>query len=127
MKGFVEFIRKQGVVGLAIGFIVGLATAAVVNSLVKDLINPLIGLIVRSQNLDTLAFHLGKATFTYGAFISALINFVVILAVIYLLFKVTRLEKLDIEEEKDKDWEEPGRSGKSGPLSSPFPLRQVTI
>lgn len=69
MKGFMEFVRKQGIVGLAIGFIVGLATAAVVSSL-----------------------HLGKATFSYGAFIAALINFIVILAVIYLVFKVTRLE-----------------------------------
>ncbi|MCJ7745782.1 MAG: MscL family protein [Actinobacteria bacterium] len=81
---------------------IGLATAAVVSSLVKDLINPLIGLIVQSKNLDTLVFHLGKATFSYGAFIAALINFIVILAVIYLVFKVTRLEKLDIEEEKEK-------------------------
>lgn len=103
MKDFMEFIRKQGVVGLAIGFIVGLATAAVVSSLVKDLINPLIGLIVQTKNLETRAFHLGKATFSYGAFISALIDFVVILAVIYLLFKVAGLEKLDIEEEKDED------------------------
>lgn len=101
MKGFIEFVRKQGVVGLAIGFIVGGATGVVVNALVRDLVNPLIGLVLRTRNLNTLVFHLNKATFRYGQFISVLINFLVILAVVYILFKVLGLEKLDIEEEKD--------------------------
>jgi len=103
MKGFVEFVRKQGVVGLAIGFIVGAATGVVVTALVRDLVNPLIGLILQTRNLNTLVFHINKATFRYGEFISVLINFAVILAVVYIFFKVLRLEKLDIEEEKDKE------------------------
>jgi large conductance mechanosensitive channel len=100
MKGFVEFIRKQGVVGLAIGFIVGVATGVVVNALVADFINPIIGAIIGQANLDTLTFTIGDAVFNYGHFISVLINFVIILAVVYLIFKVLRLEKLDIEEEE---------------------------
>jgi large conductance mechanosensitive channel len=103
MKGLVEFIRKQGVVGLAIGFIVGVAVGAVVNSLVTDLVNPLIGLVFQTRNLNTLVFHINKATFRYGNFIAILINFVVILAVVYLIFKVSGLEKLDIEEEGERD------------------------
>lgn len=101
MKGFMEFVRKQGVVGLAVGFIVGLATASVVTALVGDLINPVIGAIVGQGSLDTLTFTIGDAVFSYGHFIGVLINFVIILAVVYLLFKVLRLEKLDIEEEED--------------------------
>ncbi len=103
MKDLIEFIRKQGVVGLAIGFIVGVAVGQVVNSLVTDLVNPVIGLIVGNRNLDELVFHAGKATFNYGHFIGVLINFIIILAVVYFLFKVLRLERLDMEkEEEDK-------------------------
>lgn len=101
MKSFIEFIRKQGVVGLAVGFIIGLATAAVVTALVGDLINPIIGAIIGQGSLDTLTFTIGDAVFNYGHFIGVLINFVVILAVVYLIFKMLRLEKLDIEEEEE--------------------------
>ncbi len=100
MKGFVEFIRKQGVVGLAVGFIIGLATAGVVTAMVNDLINPIIGAIIGQGSLDTLTFTIGDAVFNYGHFIGVLINFVIILAVVYLIFKVLRLDKLDIEEEE---------------------------
>ena len=103
MKGFMEFIRKQGVVGLAIGFIVGVAVSGLVTSLVNDLINPLVGLIIQTNNLDTLTFKLGDATFKYGSFIGVLINFIIILAVVYFGFKALRLEKLDLEEEEEKD------------------------
>jgi large conductance mechanosensitive channel len=101
VKDFMEFIRKQGVVGLAVGFIIGLATAAVVTALVGDLINPIIGAIIGQGSLDTLTFTIGDAVFNYGHFIGVLINFVIILAVVYLLFKLLRLEKLDIEEEEE--------------------------
>jgi large conductance mechanosensitive channel len=100
MKGFVEFIRKQGVVGLAVGFIIGLATAGAVTAMVNDLINPIIGAIIGQGSLDTLTFTIGDAVFNYGHFIGVLINFVIILAVVYLIFKVLRLDKLDIEEEE---------------------------
>ncbi len=97
LAGFLEFIRKHGVVGLAIGFIVGVATATVVNALVSDFINPVIGLIVGKANLDTLTFTISNATFNYGHFISILINFMVILAVVYFGFKALRLDKLDLK------------------------------
>jgi large conductance mechanosensitive channel len=102
MKGFIEFIRKQGVVGLAIGFIIGAATGAVVASLVKNLINPLIAMIFGKPDLSSMTFTINNAVFNYGTFINALIDFIVILLVIYLLFKVLRLEKLDLEEEEEK-------------------------
>jgi large conductance mechanosensitive channel len=97
LAGFVEFVRTHGVVGLAIGFIVGVATATVVNALIGDFINPIIGLIVGKANLDTLTFTVKDATFNYGHFISVLINYIVILAVVYFGFKALRLEKLDIK------------------------------
>jgi large conductance mechanosensitive channel len=96
LQGFVEFIRKQGVVGLAIGFIIGVAVGGVVTSFVNDLINPIIGAIIGQGSLDTLTFTIGDAVFNYGHFIGVLINFVVILAVVYFGFKALRLEKLDV-------------------------------
>ena len=102
MKGFIDFVRKQGVVGLAVGFIIGTATAVVVNSLVTDLISPIIGAVIGQASLDTLTFTIGDSVFNYGHFITVLINFVAILGVVYLLFKVLRLEKLDAEEEEEK-------------------------
>lgn len=102
MKGFIEFIRKQGVIGLAIGFIVGAATGVVVSALVNDLITPVIAMILGKQDLNALTFTINNAVFSYGHFISVLINFVIILAVVYLIFKVLGLEKLDVEEEEGK-------------------------
>lgn len=102
MKGFVEFIRKQGVIGLAIGFIIGVAVGGVVKSLVTDLINPLVGLVFQTSNLNSLTFTINKATFNYGNFLGVLIDFVIVLAVIYLVFKVAGLEKLDLPEDDEE-------------------------
>jgi large conductance mechanosensitive channel len=103
LKGFMEFIRKQGVVGLAIGFIVGVAVSGVVNSLVTDIINPFIGMIIGTNNLNRLTFTVGDAVFRYGSFIAVLINLVIILAVVYFGFKALRLEKLDLAEEEEEE------------------------
>jgi len=73
----------------------------VVNALVKDIINPLIGLIVQTKNLDSLTFTISKATFHYGNLISVIMSFVSILAVVYIFFKVMKLEKLDLPDEDE--------------------------
>lgn len=100
MKGFIEFIRNQGVVGLAIGFIVGGAISSLVASLVTDIINPIVGIILGDfGDLSTLSFHVGSAVVTYGKFISGLINFIILCAVVYTVFIVLRLNKLDKKKE----------------------------
>lgn len=89
---FFDFIREQGVVGLAIGFILGGATNGLVKSLVDDIVNPLIGLLFSKQ--DSLAgLMLGPVGL--GRFISSLIDFIVLAAVVYFVFRGLRLEKLD--------------------------------
>jgi large conductance mechanosensitive channel len=95
IAGFVDFVRKTGVVGIAIAFIIGAAVGVVVAALISDLINPIIGAIFHTSNLDSLTFTVGSATFTYGHFIGIVINFIIILAVVYLIFKVLGLERLD--------------------------------
>ncbi|HET8581382.1 MAG TPA: MscL family protein [Candidatus Paceibacterota bacterium] len=90
--GFVEFIREQGVVGLAIGFILGGAVNTVVQSLVNSIINPLITLGFGS--IKTLsAWSVGPVG--VGAFLSALINLIIMAAVVYFIFKGLGLDHLD--------------------------------
>lgn len=100
MTGFIDFIRQRGVVGLAIGFILGGAISKTVASLVEDVINPLIGLALGKINLVDKAFTLGSASIRYGSFISTIINFVIVAAFVYFGFKMLRLEKLDKKKQK---------------------------
>lgn len=78
--------------GLAIGFIVGTATAAVVKSLIENLISPIIAMVAGKANIGDLTFTVNNAVFRYGSFIMAVIDFIVILAVVYFGFKALRLE-----------------------------------
>ena len=96
MKGFVEFIRTQGVVGLAVGFILGGAVSDLVKSLIDNIINPLLGILLnQAKGLTEAAFVLGGANIKYGALINTLINFCVIAAVVYFGIKKLGLDKLD--------------------------------
>lgn len=96
MKGFIEFIRSQGVVGLAVGFILGKAVSDVVGSIVSDLVNPIIGIALgKFGDLSALSLHVLSANITYGKFISILINFVIIAFVVYFGVKKLKLDKLD--------------------------------
>jgi len=101
VSGFVTFIREQGVVGFAIGFILGGSISKVVASLVSDIINPLIGIVLGgTEGLAARAVTIGKATIFYGKFISTLIDFLILAAVVYFVFKGLGLEKLDKKKEK---------------------------
>ena len=100
MKDFIQFIREQGVIGLAIGFILGGAVSAVVASLVKDIINPILGLVLGSaEGLATASFGIFGAQIMWGSFVSVIINFLVIAAVVYFGFKGLGLDKLDAKKE----------------------------
>ncbi len=96
MKGFIDFIRTQGAVGLAVGFILGKAVSDVVASIVNDLINPIIGIVLgRLGDLSALSLHILSANITYGKFISIVINFVIVAFVVYYGVKKLGLDRLD--------------------------------
>lgn len=95
--GFISFIREQGVVGFAIGFILGGAVSGVVKALVDDIINPLIGMAFGSVK-SLSGWMVGPVAM--GDFISVLINFVIIAAVVYFLFKGLHLDRLDTKKEE---------------------------
>ncbi|MCL5410699.1 MAG: MscL family protein [Patescibacteria group bacterium] len=100
--GFIDFVKEQGVVGLAVGFILGGATASVVTSLVADIINPLLGLLGGAKNLSEASLRIGSATIMWGNFASTLINFIIVAAVVYFAVKGLGLDKLDKKKEESK-------------------------
>lgn len=92
LSDFITFIREKGVLGLAIGIIVGGAVSKMVSAIVNDLVNPLIGAITGTGNgLAALAYTVPftQITFKWGDFLSNLIEFVSILAVVYVIFVKT--------------------------------------
>lgn len=93
--GFINFIREQGVVGLAIGFILGGAVSKLVSALVENIINPIVGLALGKVDLAEKVVTLGTASLKWGAFVSTLIDFVIIAGVVYWGFKALGLTKID--------------------------------
>ena len=96
MSGFIEFIRKQGVVGLAVGFILGGAVSKLASALVQDIINPIIGIFLgKVEGLENASFSIGLAKILWGDFVSVLVDFIVIAFVVYFGIKLLKLDKLD--------------------------------
>lgn len=98
MKEFITFIREKGVLGLSVGIIVGGAVTKLVTSIVDNLISPLVGAITGvAGNLNTLAYTvpLTTITFKYGAFMSSVIDFTAVLAVVYFVFVKSPINKID--------------------------------
>jgi len=85
MKDFKEFLLRGNLVDMAVGIVIGVAFAAVVTALVADLITPLIAAIGGQPNFNNLSFSVNSSHFLYGAFINALLTFLVIAAVVFFL------------------------------------------
>jgi large conductance mechanosensitive channel len=83
MSDFKAFLLRGNLVDTAVGIVIGLAFAAVITAFVGDLITPLIAAIGGNPDFSALSFRINKSHFLYGAFLNALITFVVIAAVIF--------------------------------------------
>jgi large conductance mechanosensitive channel len=83
LKGFREFITRGNVVDLAVGIIIGAAFGAVITSLTNDVIMPFIGAIIGKPSFTDLTLTIGDGVIRYGAFITALVNFVILAAAVY--------------------------------------------
>ncbi|MEY8584880.1 MULTISPECIES: large-conductance mechanosensitive channel protein MscL [Ligilactobacillus] len=100
LKEFKEFIGRGNVLDLAVGVIIGSAFTAIVNSLVTNLINPFIGLFLGKIDLSDLQLVIGGTTFKFGAFLNAVINFLIIAFVVFLIVKaVNKVMPKKVEEE----------------------------
>lgn len=109
LNEFKTFIARGNVIDLAVGIIIGAAFTAIVNSLVTDLINPIIGLVTGGMDFTNLFIDLkggdypslkaardaGAPVFAYGAFITAVINFLIVAWAVFLLVKgVNKIQTL---------------------------------
>jgi large conductance mechanosensitive channel len=101
--GFMNFIREQGVVGLAVGLAIGTAAGASVKVIVDNLISPLVALITQGVDLSKLSWdvHVGAETvkFGWGAVVSSLITLVATAFVVYMVIHLAKLDRLDKKKE----------------------------
>ena len=102
VKGFVDFIRTQGVVGLAVGLVLGGAVSVMVKSLIDNIVMPPIGLLLGSaEGLKGLSVVIGTTSdgvstvLNYGIFINDFINFIIIAVVVYLVVHLLKIDRLD--------------------------------
>ena len=102
-KGFIaefkQFIARGNVLDLAVGVIIGGAFSAITNSLVNDIINPAIGLFFNAD-FSNVGIHIGDVTIGVGSFINAIINFLIVAFVLFMVIKtVNALHKKPAEPE----------------------------
>jgi large conductance mechanosensitive channel len=102
MGGFKKFLLRGNLVELAVAVVIGLAFSAVIAAFVADLITPLIAAIGGQPDFGGLSFTVNHSTFRYGAFLNALIAFVIIAAVVY-FFVVVPVNRLLAMSEKEQE------------------------
>lgn len=83
LREFRDFLLRGNIVELAIAFVMGVAFAAVVNSLVDNLVMPVIAMLIGEPDFNDLTFTINDAVFRYGAFITDVIQFLAIAAAVF--------------------------------------------
>lgn len=109
IKEFKEFISRGNVIDLAVAVVIGGAFTKIVNSLVDDIIMPIIGVIIGGINFEHLMVTVGTAEIKYGMFIQAVVNFLLIAFVIFSIIKAINTfnkKKEDAPEEPEKPSED---------------------
>jgi large conductance mechanosensitive channel len=104
LQGFTDFVREQGVAGLAIGVVLGTQIKTLVDQLVASFITPLLGLLLPGGgNLVQKTFHMSfrgkEQDFAWGAFVAQFISFLAVAAIIYIAVKRLKLDKFDKKKE----------------------------
>ncbi|MAZ29878.1 large conductance mechanosensitive channel protein MscL [bacterium] len=104
MKGFVDefkaFAMKGNVIDLAVAVVIGAAFGKIVSALVDNIITPFIGLLMGGVDFSSLSYTVGDAVMTYGAFIQAIIDFVIVAFVIFLVVKgINKAQSMGAEDE----------------------------
>lgn len=88
MNGFIKFISRGNVIDLAVAVIIGAAFTSIVNSLVEGIFNPLIAAIFNADEIAKATLTIGSVSFGIGQVIAAVINFLLIAAVVYFVIIV---------------------------------------
>lgn len=93
-REFVEFLKHYGVIGLAIAVIIGGKLNALVDAVVKELLMPIIGLMIPGGNWRELAFTIGETKFGVGPILAALVDFLIVAFVVFVIAKRVLREEL---------------------------------
>ena len=122
---FKEFISRGDVVSMAVGIIVGSTFTAIVNSLVKDIITPFIGVLMGGANFSELAWTIGEAQIMYGSFIQAVINFLITAFVLFCVVKAMNTLK-QLGEKKKAEVEAAKAAEPAAPAPTPEDIVLLT-
>jgi len=94
LKEFKEFLNEYKVMALAVAFIIGIAAADLIQSLVNNIIMPVIASFIPGGAWEEATFSLGPAMIRWGAFVSSVINFLIIALVVFMVARrVMKQEK----------------------------------
>lgn len=107
LKEFKEFISRGNVIDLAVALIMGAAFTNIVQALVKDVITPLLGIFLGGVDFSGLAITIGHSSIKYGSFIQAVINFLIIGFVVFIIVKA--INKIESKIEQDVLHREDGK------------------
>ncbi len=107
IKEFKEFINKGNVMDMAVGIIIGGAFTAIVNSLVESILMPIIGAISGGKSVADMSVTIGNAAIGYGAFLQAIIDFLLIAWVLFMIIKAINKAKAAVVKEEEPAPEEP--------------------
>ena len=103
MSGFMDFVRKQGVVGLAVGLAIGTQAGELVKNIVSSIITPFVDLLAGKGGLSGLTWFVSigdrSATFNFGLLVDSVIKFLAVAVVIYFVVMGLKLDKLDMKKE----------------------------
>lgn len=100
IQEFKAFIARGNAMDMAVGIIIGAAFTAIVTSLVDDLVNPMIGIFVGGIDFSAISFGLGDAQFMVGNFVNAVIKFLIVAFVVFMLVRmVNKVANLNKKEE----------------------------
>lgn len=114
MKEFKEFIARGDVMSMAVGIIIGGAFTAIVNSLVSDIITPIIGMVTGGIDFTGVRLSVGEANIMLGNFIQAVIVFLITALVVFSMMK-TFNRLLAAKDKEDADAENAGSEADSAP------------
>ena len=105
---FKDFLMKGNLIELAVAFVMGLAFAAVINSLVENLVMPIIAAVIGKPDFSSLTFTINDSVFRYGAFITDVIQFTAIAAAVF--FFIVKPVQLALAQRSGREAEEEGPS-----------------
>lgn len=104
---FKTFISRGNVMDMAVGVVVGGAFGKIVNSLVEDIITPVVNMLTGKADVTELSVQIGTATLRYGMFLQAIINFLIIAASVFIMIKaVNTLKSITLIKNKEEEKEE---------------------